>query len=89
MTTKTSRDRVRKLNRRIAIGCLGLTATLWATAQPTTRLTPVTDAMLAKPPPADWLMWRTCPKWPGAGESRYSPAIADIGRISKTQELSP
>src|SRR6266705_2818206 len=27
-------------------------------ADPTRNLTPVTDAMLLNPPPADWLMWR-------------------------------
>jgi len=45
-------------NRAIAMGSLLLATSFCATAQPTARLTPVTDAMLAKPPPADWLMWR-------------------------------
>jgi PQQ-dependent dehydrogenase (methanol/ethanol family) len=45
-------------NHAIAVGCFFLATSLCATAQPTTRLTPVTDAMLANPPPADWLMWR-------------------------------
>jgi alcohol dehydrogenase (cytochrome c) len=45
-------------NRLIAVGGFCLAASLCATAQPTTRLTPVTDAMLANPPAADWLMWR-------------------------------
>ena len=29
-----------------------------APASGTARVSPVTDAMLAKPPAADWLMWR-------------------------------
>ena len=45
-------------NRAVVVCSFCLAASLCAMAQPTTRLTPVTDAMLANPPPADWLMWR-------------------------------
>jgi hypothetical protein len=63
------------LNRTIAMGCLALLPSLCATAQPTTRLTPVTDAMLANPPPADWLMWRrTFDSW------GYSPGSSGAAR---------
>ncbi len=49
-------------------GVTALLATLLAaggaSAQTIERLTPVTDAMLANPPPADWLMWRrTLDSW--------------------------
>ncbi len=61
--------------RAIGVCSLCLAASLCATAQPTTRLTPVTDAMLANPPPADWLMWRgTFDSW------GYSPLEEITGR---------
>jgi PQQ-dependent dehydrogenase (methanol/ethanol family) len=64
-------------------------AMLWlcvmtATAQAPSRtaaVTPVTDAMLAKPPPQDWLMWRrTLDSW------GYSPlAQVDAGNVRQLQ----
>ena len=41
-----------------AIGILALPLAMPALAQKINDLTPVTDAMLANPNPADWLMWR-------------------------------
>src|SRR5262249_7449962 len=36
----------------------GVAASAQQPVDPTRNLTPVTDAMLHDPPPADWLMWR-------------------------------
>lgn len=44
--------------RRAAIRDPGLDAARAARLQPLARLTPVTDAMLRRPPQGDWLMWR-------------------------------
>src|SRR5690606_24034985 len=53
-------------------------------------LTPVTDAMLAAPPPADWLMWRaSLDSW------GFSPLdqidAGNVGRLSLvwTRDLAP
>jgi alcohol dehydrogenase (cytochrome c) len=48
----------------VSVLLAALIVTSTATAQPLERLTPVTDAMLANPPPGDWLMWRrTLDSW--------------------------
>jgi alcohol dehydrogenase (cytochrome c) len=49
---------------RHAIACAGLLAAGAALAQPADTFRPVTDAMLQRPDPADWLMWRrTLDSW--------------------------
>src|ERR1700704_397349 len=43
----------------MALAALALAGGIGVRAQqPTRRFVPVTDAMLQKPDPADWLMWR-------------------------------
>ena len=42
----------------LALASAGAFAQQPAATDPTKNLTPVTDAMLHNPPPADWLMWR-------------------------------
>jgi len=61
---------------------VALSALLPARAQePQARITPVTDAMLANPPDADWLMWRrTLDSW------GYSPLRQiDAGNVNQLQ----
>jgi len=64
----------------IALAALALTGGIAVRAQqPARRFVPVTDAMLQKPDPADWLMWRrTLDGW------GYSP-LTQINRTNVSQ----
>ena len=64
----------------VALAALALAGGIAVRAQqPTRRFVPVTDAMLQKPDPADWLMWRrTLDGW------GYSP-LTQINRTNVSQ----
>jgi alcohol dehydrogenase (cytochrome c) len=61
------------------LGALTLPFAMPSAQEPSTAFTPVTDAMLANPDPADWLMWRrTLDNW------GYSP-LDEIDRRNVAQ----
>src|SRR5688572_20086872 len=76
----TRRDVMKRFITTTALAALILTAGLALRAQESTRrFTPVTDAMLQKPDPANWMMWRrTLDSW------GYSP-LNQINRNNVAQ----